>query len=149
MARKSVAEGLRKGLQREDRALDARFAVADSAMAQLKAAATATEPQPPVTPEGAKFSGKSAKRASSKSTKSAADGAVVRESFSMPSDERDTLDRLILTLRKRGVYEVTRSQLLRAGIAKLAALEGPELEEAILSVERGRPRRKPSDLSNA
>jgi hypothetical protein len=74
---------------------------------------------------------------------------MVRESVSMPVQERQILDDLVKSLRKRGVYEVTRSQLLRAGIAKLAALAGPELEEAIATVERGRPGRKPSDLTSA
>ena len=67
----------------------------------------------------------------------------VRESLSMPQEEREILDRLIHTLRSRGAYEVTRSQLLRAGIAALAGLQPRALEFAISRVERGRPGRKP------
>jgi hypothetical protein len=144
MVRKSVADGLRKGLQREDQALDARFAVADSAMAQMKAVVTTAEPPPaaaaPAVPKSAAH--KPAKRASSKPTKPAAAGPVVRESLSMPIEERNTLDQLIGTLRKAGLYEVTRSQLLRAGIAKLAMLKPAELKQAITGIERGRPGRK-------
>ena len=143
MARKSVADGLRKGLQREDQALDARFAVADSAMAQMKAVVTTTEAPPPAAPAAQKSAAhKAAKRASSKPIKPAAAGPVVRESLSMPLEERNTLDQLIGTLRKAGLYEVTRSQLLRAGIAKLARLKPAELKQAVTGIERGRPGRK-------
>jgi hypothetical protein len=67
---------------------------------------------------------------------------VVRETVSMPLSERDKLDELLTTARKRGLYEVTRSQLLRAGIAQLAALDGEGLERELAKVERLRPGRK-------
>jgi hypothetical protein len=142
MARKSVAERLRQGLQREDQALDARFAVADSAMAYLKTAARTMESQSPVPPASAKLPSNISKRTTSEPTRPAAAGLVVRESFSMPLEDRDTLNQLIDVLRRRGRYEITRSQLLRAGIASLATLNPAELERAVAEVQRGRPGRK-------
>jgi hypothetical protein len=145
MARKSVADGLRKGLQREDDALDARFAMADSALAQLKTIATVTATRFPSTPATAGVPAvdtNSTSSSTSRSSKAGSNVQVVRETLSMPVNERDLVDQLIALLRKRGLYEVTRSQLFRAGIAKLAALDPAELESAASVIKRGRPSRK-------
>jgi hypothetical protein len=132
-ARKSVSDSLRKGLQQEDVALEARFTAAESVVSQLKA--VGTSPQPPAAQPAQN-------RQKRKAQASGSSERVVRESLSMPASERATLDELITTLRKRGLYEVTRSQLLRAGIAQLAALQGPELERVVAAIERPRPGRK-------
>jgi len=133
-ARKRAAASLRKGLQ-EDTVLQKRFATADSVVGQLRSVGESTPEAAPVTANGKPR----------QAPKALASQRMVRESISMPVQERQVLDDLVNILRKRGVYEVTRSQLLRAGIAKLSSLAGPELEEAIASVERGRPGRKPAD----
>ncbi len=125
-ARKSVTDSLRKGLQQEDVALEARFTAAESVVSQLRSTGRRAGAQP--APK---------RKAEASSTE-----RVVRESFSMPAAERATLDALITTLRKRGLYEVTRSQLLRAGIAQLVSLEASELERVVAAIERPRPGRK-------
>lgn len=127
--RKSTAESLRKGLKQEDDALEARFSTAESVVSQLRGAAGpgAAASAPAATEE--------------RKSKAPAE-RVVRETVSMPLSERNTLDDLLTTARRHGLYEVTRSQLLRAGIAQLAALEADELERELAKVERLRPGRK-------
>lgn len=119
--RKGAADSVRKGLKHEDEA------AAESVVSQLKGGGA--QEVPPAAAHEREGKTPSVER-------------VVRESFSMPAAERTKLEELVKMLRKRGLYEVTRSQLLRAGIAQLAALEVAELERAVTAVERGRPGRK-------
>jgi len=62
---------------------------------------------------------------------------MARESLTLPPHEQKTLYDLQLTLRKRGRYDVTRSLILRAGIAKLAQLPAAELQRAVDAIARG------------
>lgn len=61
---------------------------------------------------------------------------MVRESLTLPLAEQKALSDLQLALRKRGRYEVTRSLILRAGIARLAQLPAAELLRALDAVEK-------------
>lgn len=65
-----------------------------------------------------------------------------RVAITLPPEEFARLEGLKESLQKAGLYSVTRSQILRAGIALLAALQGPELERVVAAIERPRPGRK-------
>ncbi len=65
-----------------------------------------------------------------------------RVAITLTPEEFARLEVLKVSLQKMGLFSVTRSQILRAGIALLAALQGPELERVVAAIERPRPGRK-------
>ncbi len=93
--------------------------------------------------KGANGSAPAATRASSQNQKASREpSALVREPLARPARERATLEQIARTLRERRLHELAPSQLLKAGIAELAALGARQLERAIAALERGRLGRK-------
>ena len=73
-----------------------------------------------------------------------ADQKVVRDGFTMPRQDYDTLKTLKATCLKSGV-EVKKSELLRAGVQALAALQTDALiarMRALPAVKAGRKKKK-------
>lgn len=108
-------------------------ALAD-ALAKAQAVKLPPPPAQPVAPEALK----AAKPAKAKKVK------LVRHSFSMPETEYAQIALLKKRIADFG-GKVRRSELLRAGIALLAALDNVELTAAMARVERikaGRPAKK-------
>jgi Arc/MetJ-type ribon-helix-helix transcriptional regulator len=69
---------------------------------------------------------------------------IIRDSFSLPEQDRAQIDALIVRAEKRGI-RVTRSEIVRTGISVLASLSDAQLAKAIQTIERiktGRPRTK-------
>jgi hypothetical protein len=138
MSRKTMAEQLRKGLRNEEAALDARFGKADEVMERFEQERTTLfAPSTAVpTPAAPKARAPAKKKAAASSATS---DLVVREGFSMPQEERAIIDNLQAILRKQGLYEVTRSQIVRAAIATLSNFNPEQLLEAVGSIERRSP----------
>ena len=67
-----------------------------------------------------------------------------RMAISLFPEESVRLEKLQEALRKAGLYEVTRSQILRAGLEQLAKLAPTELQQVVGAIERGQPGRKPA-----
>jgi hypothetical protein len=135
MSKKTMAEQLRKGLRIEDAALDARFGKADEVMERLEQEGTTLLTPSATVPTPASRAPAKKKAAAS----SATSDLVVREGFSMPQEERAIIDELQATLRKHGLYEVTRSQIVRAAIATLGNFNPEQLVKAVGSIERRTP----------
>lgn len=127
MARKPSMRGaLKRSMDEEQDTIDRRFAKAEEALgnrATLTSApdATPTEaPEPPLPVE-----------------------KVVRDSFTMPQADHD----LIQLLRERclkGGVSTSKSELVRAGLRLLQALDDRKLMDAVQGVEKvrtGRPKR--------
>jgi hypothetical protein len=68
-------------------------------------------------------------------------GNVVRDTYSMPLDEFDQIDQFRSEAAKHGQF-VSKSEVLRAGLAALAQLTGEELAGAFSTVQRLKPGRK-------
>jgi hypothetical protein len=138
MSKKTMAEQLRKGLRNEDAALDARFGKADEVMERLEQEGMTLLAPSTTAPTSAapKARAPQKKRAAASS---ATTDLVVREGFSMPQEESAIIDRLQATLRKQGIYEVTRSQIVRAAIAVLSNFNPEQLVKAVGSIERRTP----------
>ena len=69
---------------------------------------------------------------------------IIRDSFSLPEQDRARIDALIVRADKRGL-RVTRSEIVRTGISVLSSLSDTQLAKAIQAIERiktGRPRTK-------
>jgi hypothetical protein len=138
MSRKTMAEQLRKGLRIEDAALDARFGKADEVMERLEQEGT-TLLAPPTTVLTSAAPKARAPEKKEPETSSTTSDLVVREGFSLPQEERAIIDKLQATLRKQGIYEVTRSQIVRAAIAALGNFNPEQLVKAVGSVKRRTP----------
>jgi hypothetical protein len=107
-----------------------------------KAAAKPAKPAKPATPEAAvATAGNGAQAAATKKKKTEKREKVVRDSFTMPKHDFDKIAELKAACLKRGVV-VKKSELLRAGLAALAALPEKQLLAVVASVETvktGRP----------
>jgi hypothetical protein len=120
-----------------------------------QAAARPAESAPPVTKTVAKAAAKPAAKVASKpapkpavakpeKTPKAKKPRLVRDSFTMPEAEYERISELKKRLALVG-DAVKKSELLRAGIALLAALNDSDLKAALAKVERiktGRPGKK-------
>jgi len=127
-----ISAKLRSGLAKEDVALEERFKRADSLLLR----GNAEEP----TQEEAPAPASRVKRR----RVSASDGETMdRVALTLPPEEFARLDGLKASLQKAGLYSVTRSQILRAGVEQLAKLSTEELQQVVEAVERGQPGRKP------
>lgn len=138
MSKKIMAEQLRKGLRIEDAALDARFGKADEVMERLEQEGTTllTPSTTAPTPAAPKSPAPGKKKTAASST---IGDLVVREGFCMPPEEKASIDNLQETLRKQGLYDVTRSQIVRAAIATLGTFSPEQLVKAVGSIERRTP----------
>lgn len=125
-----ISAKLRSGLAKEDVALEERFRRADSLL--LRGGATETTPEAPAP-------------APKKRKASTSDGETMeRVAITLPPEESTRLERLKESLQKAGIYSVTRSQIMRAGIEQLTKLSLDDLQKAVEAIERGQPGRKPS-----
>ncbi|MGH8325243.1 MAG: hypothetical protein ACRET2_00610 [Steroidobacteraceae bacterium] len=121
-----ISAKLRSGLAKEDAALEERFRRADSLLLRGTPATAPAE----------------------KRKASAASGGITdrmdRMAISLFPAESARLEELRHGLRKAGLFDVTRSQILRAGIEQLAKLSPDELQQVVGAIERGQPGRKPA-----
>ncbi|MDG6937952.1 MAG: hypothetical protein JRN42_05370 [Nitrososphaerota archaeon] len=128
-----ISAKLRSGLAKEDVALEERFKRADSLLLR------SPEEAPPQEEAPAPASRVRRRRVS------ASDGETMdRVALTLPPEESARLERLKESLQKAGLYSVTRSQILRAGIEQLAKLDAEQLQQVVNAVERGQPGRKPA-----
>jgi hypothetical protein len=121
MPRKSMKSALSASLQAEDEAVKSRFEAADRVLATSQRAAA--------TP--------SVKQSQSTSNR------VVRDSFTLPTDDYE----LIAAIRQRclgAAVNVTKSEVIRAGLQALMAMPDAKLLKQVSNVEKvksGRPKK--------
>ena len=108
---------LRSTVAQQDAALVSRFDQADSIL--LKASEPVTE----LTPTRQKSS-------------------VVRDTFSMPLDDYARIEELRIIANKQGRSSTSKSEVVRAGLQALGALNGQQLVEALDRLEKLVPGRK-------
>lgn len=108
---------LRSTVAQQDVALVDRFDKADSIL--LKA----TEPTTELRPTTQKSS-------------------VVRDTFSMPPDDYSRIEELRITAAREGRVSTSKSEVVRAGLQALGALNGQQLVEALSRLEKLVPGRK-------
>jgi hypothetical protein len=145
MSKKTMTDQLRKGLRNEDAALDARFGKADEVMERLEQEGTTLLASPAASPPATPTARAPLKKGTvMPTTRSASSDLVVREGFSMPREDKEALDKLQATLRKQGLYDVTRSQIVRAAIATLGSSDPEQLVKAVETIERRAPGPKAS-----
>ena len=121
-----ISAKLRSGLAKEDVALEERFRRADSLLLRGTPASAPTE-----------------KRKASAANAGPTD-RMDRMAITLFPEESARLEGLLHGLKKAGLFDVTRSQLLRAGIEQLAKLSADELQQVVGAIERGQPGRKPA-----
>lgn len=118
MAKKDMKSALGASLKAEEQAVRSRFEKADSVLGrQQKAPVRQEQPKP----DGA--------------------GKVIRDSFTIPSDEYELISRIKKRCMKAGVG-VNKSEVLRAGLAALDAMPDRELTrmvQGLTRVKTGRP----------
>jgi hypothetical protein len=121
-----ITAKLRSGLAKEDVALEERFKRADSLLFR-----------------GTPASAPTGRRKASAAGGSASD-RMDRMAITLFPEESARLEGLRQGLKKAGLFDVTRSQILRAGIEQLAKLSSEELQQVVGAIERGQPGRKPA-----
>jgi hypothetical protein len=121
MPRKSMKSALSASLQAEDEAVKSRFEAADRVLATSQRAAAVP----------------SVKQSQSTSNR------VVRDSFTLPTDDYE----LIAAIRQRclgAAVNVTKSEVIRAGLQALMAMPDAKLLKQVSNVEKvksGRPKK--------
>jgi hypothetical protein len=133
MSKKDFGASLRKTRTTQQKAIEDRFAVADSTLLSGKA--------PEVTPAPAAASGTVEKSALPPSDSAKGGTLVTRDTFSMPAGDYG----LIAQLRVRAAREgrnTNKSEVVRAGLHSLMALEPSNLVEILDELEKVKPGRK-------
>ena len=118
MAKKDMKKALGASLKAEEQAVKSRFEKAETVLSKKQV------PGPP--------KGSSARNGGSK---------VIRDSFTIPSDEYELISKLKDRCMKVGVG-VNKSEILRAGLAALDSMQDRQLAEAferLVRVKTGRP----------
>jgi hypothetical protein len=157
LAKKNLIEHMLKSTAAEDKALEERFAKADSVL--LRGPATAPIPEhaaslspaagfvasakPPVPKPVRKSALKAPESARAPFGDTSWDKGI-KEGFTLPSDEHQWLNAAVKSARMSGLTETTRSQVIRAGIAHLRTLTPTQLEKALEGVQRLPLGRRPS-----
>lgn len=116
MAKKDMKRALGASLRAEERAVKSRFEKAESVLGKGRAALQAQRPE-----DGA--------------------GKVIRDSFTIPSDEYELIRGIKQRCMKAGI-SANKSEILRAGLAALDAMSDRELAklfEGLSRVKTGRP----------
>jgi hypothetical protein len=116
MPKKDMKSALGASLKAEEQAVRSRFEKAESAMGEGKSA-----PRTQQSPSGA--------------------GRVIRDSFTIPDDEYETISLIKKRCMKAGV-SVNKSEVLRAGLAALNGMSDKELAKVfqdLARVKTGRP----------
>jgi hypothetical protein len=131
MSKKNFGAALQHTVEQQDASLKKRFEVADSLLmsapaSELKARAT-----------------HQTKENTSRSLKSPALVAdlVVRDTFSMPANNYEIIDRVRNKVAKEGLI-YTRSEIVRAGLLAIGSMSINDLLHLLGSVERMKPGRK-------
>jgi hypothetical protein len=118
MSRKDMKKALGASLKAEEQAVKSRFEKAETVLSKKQV------PSPPKEVPARNGGGK-----------------VIRDSFTIPSDEYDLISKLKKRCMKVGVG-VNKSEILRAGLAALDSMQDRELAEAferLARVKTGRP----------
>lgn len=68
--------------------------------------------------------------------------SVVRDTFSMPPDDYARIEELRITAAREGRVSTSKSEVVRAGLQVLGALNGQQLVEALGRLEKLVPGRK-------
>lgn len=108
---------VRSTVSQQDVALEDRFNKADSVLLQ------SPNPTPTTPPTLQKTS-------------------VIRDTFSMPSDDYDRIEALRIAANKQGRSSTSKSEVVRAGLLALSSLNGPQLVEVLDRLEKLVPGRK-------
>jgi hypothetical protein len=119
MAKKDMRKALGASLKAEEQAVRSRFEKAETALAGKGTARHAEQ-------------------------KSPGNGKVIRDSFTIPSNEYELISRIKRRCMKAGV-SVNKSEILRAGLAALSEMSDRELAQAfgrLVRVKTGRPATK-------
>ena len=120
MAKKDMKKALGASLKAQEEADKGRYSRFDKAEAALRGQKSSTTPAQP----------------------GGGDDRVVRDSFTIPSAEYEIIDMLSKRYMKKAGAGVTKSELLRAGLAALKAMTDAELTqviEGLTKVKVGRP----------
>lgn len=129
MAKKDFAAALHKTTKAQDKAVDDRFAAADSALLSGKPPVVVpAQPQPPATPAGS-------------TTVADPSQLVTRDTFSMPSGDYALIEQLRVVAAKQG-RNTNKSEVIRAGLRHLLALKPAQLVELLDGLEKVKPGRK-------
>ncbi len=132
MAKKSFATNLQHQVDKQDESLKDRFAAAESVLLSTptedlkKATKPAKEEKPRTRSSGPKVEG----------------DLVVRDTFSMPQDDYEIIERLRSKAAKEGVI-FTKSEIVRAGLLALSGMPVGNLMNQLAAVEKIKPGRKP------
>jgi hypothetical protein len=121
MPKKDMKSALGASLKAEEQAVRSRFEKAESVLGQGKPATQAQHSTPPS--NGA--------------------GKVIRDSFTIPSDEYELISRIKKRCMKAGV-SANKSEVLRAGLAILDSMSDRELAKAVEGLARVKTGRPPS-----
>lgn len=68
--------------------------------------------------------------------------SVIRDTFSMPSDDYDRIEVLRIAANKQGRSSTSKSEVVRAGLLALSSLDGQQLVEVLDRLEKLVPGRK-------
>lgn len=120
MARKDMKKALGASLKAQEEADKGKYSRFDKAEALLGSQKSSTTPAQP----------------------GGGDGRVVRDSFTIPSTEYEVIGELRKRYMKKTGAGVTKSELLRAGLAALKGMTDEELAQVVLGlikVKVGRP----------
>lgn len=110
---------LQKTVAAEKKSLDDRFAKADEALGSVKSPVPAPSPQIP-----------QKKR-------------VIRDAFSIPEDDYELIEKIRDRLVRELAMVRNKSEVVRAGLKLLYAMDAEQLREAVEAVERLKPGRPP------
>ena len=108
---------IRSTVAQQDGALEDRFEKADSILLRATEPTSAPAPPPQKT-------------------------SVIRDTFSMPSDDYARIEELRITANKEGRSSTSKSEVVRAGLQALGLLNGQQLVEALDRLEKLLPGRK-------
>jgi hypothetical protein len=121
MPRKDMKSALGASLKAEEQAVRSRFEKAESVLGREKPATRAQQSPSP----------------------SNGSGKVIRDSFTIPGDEYESISRIKKRCMKAGV-SANKSEVLRAGLAVLDSMSDRELVKAVEGLARVKTGRPPS-----
>ena len=119
-AKRDFSSALRKSTGTQKQVIDARFAKADSVLLNIKSEVPSPPPPAEPTPKVE---------------------MVVRDTFTMPPAEHELIEQLRTIAAKEGRI-VTKSEIVRAGLAVLVNLKPEGLLQALEHLVKVRPGRK-------
>lgn len=129
MAKKDFAAALHKTAKAQDKAVDDRFAAADSVLLNGKPPVVApTQPKLPAASAGP-------------ATVTDSSQLVTRDTFSMPSGDYGLIEQLRVVAARQG-RNTNKSEVVRAGLRHLLTLKPEQLVELLDGLEKVKPGRK-------